>query len=509
VLSDPKHTDQPELRINNLIDHGAIFEKGRILQFSAPKPRYQRFETTKVRAMQIEHFDILVFGGGKAGKTLAIDQAKAGKRVAMIEAGMIGGSCINVACIPSKTFIRSAEIAHALRSPTEFGSLVDGVGADFAAVASRTASVVAEMVKTNQASFDASGMTLVRGWGKFVASKTIEVQTDTGIRRLHGEKVYINLGTSAQVPDVPGLAQASPLTHVEALKIDSLPKKLIVIGGGYIGLELGQAVRRFGADVTVLERNSRLAPREDQDASDAILSALTEEGLNIVLNAKDLKVSGKSGDAVRVECNGKEYEGTHILVAAGRQPRTHGIGLDKAGVELDDRGFIKVDEHLRTSAPDVWAMGEVAGTPMFTHASLDDYRVVKSGMTGGARTTVGRLIPYCVFIDPEFARIGINENEAIRAGVGYRVAKLPMDVIPRARTLSKRKGFMKALVEEKSDRIIGFSMLGVNAGEVMTVVQMTMLGGLPYSALRDGIFAHPTISEGLNMLFATVGAPKN
>ncbi|WP_368517284.1 FAD-dependent oxidoreductase [Rhizobium sp.] len=459
--------------------------------------------------MQIEHFDILIFGGGKAGKTLAVDQAKAGKRVAMIEAGMIGGSCINIACIPSKTFIRSAEIAHALRSPTEFGSLADGVGADFGAVAGRTARVVAEMVKANQASFDASGMTLVIGWGKFVAPKTIEVRTEAGVRTLRGEKVYINLGTSAQVPDVPGLAEASPLTHVEALKIDSLPKKLIVIGGGYIGLELGQAVRRFGAEVTIIERNPRLAPREDQDASDAIFDALTEEGLTIVLNAKDLKVSGKSGDAVRVECNGHVYEGSHILVAAGRKPRTQGIGLDIAGVELDDRGFIKVDDHLRTSAPEVWAMGEVAGTPMFTHASLDDYRVVKSGLTGGARTTVDRLIPYCVFIDPEFARIGLNENEARQAGVRYRVAKLPMDVIPRARTLSKRRGFMKALVEERSDRIIGFSMLGVNAGDVMTVVQMTMLGGLPYTALRDGIFAHPTISEGLNMLFATLAPPTN
>lgn len=459
--------------------------------------------------MQTEHFDILVFGGGKAGKTLAIDQAKTGKKVALVEAGMIGGSCINIACIPSKTLIRSADVAHTVTVAPQFGITVDHVNEDMVAVAGRTAKIVAEMVATNQASFDASGMTLIKGWGKFVAPKTIEVDTAAGTRTLHGDKVFINLGTSAEIPDVPGLADARPMTHIEALKIEILPRKLIVIGGGYIGLELGLAFRRLGSEVTILERDGRLAGREDPDVSEAIQKAVADEGLFVVLNATDLRVSGQSGEHVRVETDTAAYEGTHILVAAGRRPRTRGIGLETAGVAVDERGFIAVDMHLKTSAADVWAMGEVAGTAMFTHASLDDFRVVKSALVGGNRSTDGRIIPYCVFIDPEFARVGMNEQEATAAGLRYRVAKLPMDVVPRARTLSERKGFMKAIVDGYTDRILGFSMLGVNAGEVMTVVQMAMQGGLPFTALRDGIFAHPTVSEGLNMLFATVSDKKN
>lgn len=456
---------------------------------------------------QIEKFDILILGGGKAGKTLGMDLAKAGKSVAVVEAGMIGGSCINVACIPSKTFIRSAEVAHALKGLAEFGAQADKVFTSLDVVKNRTAAVVSEMVATNQAGFDASGLQLVIGWGKFVAPKTIEVQTADGIRSLAGDRVFINLGTKAVVPNIPGLAAADPITHVEALQLGDLPSKLVVIGGGYIGMELGQAFRRFGSEVTIIDRGSVLAPREDPDVSDAVLKVLEREGIEVVLGNEIVNVSGKSGQSVTVTtADGRSFEGSHILVASGRQPRTGDIGLELAGVELDSRGFIKVDEQLRTTATDTWAMGEVAGTPMFTHASLDDYRIVKSALSGGGRKTSGRLVPYCVFIDPEFARVGLNETEAKRRGIPYRTAKLPMDAVPRARTLSKRTGFMKALVAAGGDQILGFSMLGVTAGEVMSVVQMAMLGELPYTALRDGILAHPTIAEGLNMLFSNVSA---
>ncbi|WP_312608442.1 dihydrolipoyl dehydrogenase family protein [Agrobacterium pusense] len=456
----------------------------------------------------IEKFDFLIFGGGKAGKTLAIEQAKAGKKVAVVEAGMIGGSCINVACIPSKTLIRSAEVAHTIKNTAEFGVTVDSVRHSIDLVRDRTARVVAEMVATNKAGFNASGFDLILGWGRFVAPKTIQVETENGVRMLTGDQVFINLGTVADIPDVPGLAEADPITHVDALKLGELPTRLIVIGGGYIGMELGQAFRRLGAEVTIVERGPRLAPREDIDVSEAILKILNSEGVDVALSAYDLTVSGRSGDRVTVHCaDGRSFEGSHILVASGRKPRTANIGLELADVEVDERGFVKVDDRLRTTAPDVWAMGEVAGTPMFTHASLDDYRIVKSAMSGGDRTTKDRTIPYCVFIDPEFARIGKNETDMAKDGADYRVANLPVDVIPRARTLSLRKGFMKAIVARDSDIILGFSMLGVNAGEVMSVVQMAMQGGLPFTALRDGIFAHPTITEGLNMLFANLGAP--
>lgn len=457
---------------------------------------------------RIENYDILVFGGGKAGKTLAMDQAKAGKKVAVVEAGMIGGSCINVACIPSKTLIRSAEITHLARQMSEFGVIADNVRSSLEHARDRTARVVAEMVATNQSGFDASGFSLILGRGRFIGPKSIEVQTESGPRTVTGDQVFINLGTSADVPNIPGLAAANPITHVEALQLGNLPARLVVIGGGYIGMELGQAFRRLGAEVVIVERAARLAPREDPDVGEAILKILSEEGVEVALGAFDLQVSGRSGDGVTVRsADGRSFEGSHILVASGRKPNTFGIGLDLAGVETDERGFIKVDGQLRTSALGVWAMGEVAGTPMFTHASLDDYRIVKSAMTGGTRDTSDRIIPYCVFIDPEFARIGSNESDLNKEGTPYRVAKLPMDVIPRARTLSHRKGFMKAIIAADSDKILGFSMLGTSAGEVMSVVQMAMLGGLSFTALRDGIFAHPTITEGLNMLFANFTAP--
>jgi probable pyridine nucleotide-disulfide oxidoreductase len=455
-----------------------------------------------------EQYEFVVFGGGKAGKTLAMDYAKAGKKVAVIEAGLIGGSCINIACIPSKTLIRSAEVAHSLKELGRYGISVGDVQKDMLAVRDRTAGVVSEMVATNQAGFDASGLDLILGWGRFIGSRTLEVETETGIRTITGDKVFINLGTTATIPDLPGLAEANPITHIEALKLGEIPSKLIVIGGGYIGLELGQAFRRLGSDVLIIEQATRLAAREDSDVSEAITNALRDEGVRIELGMRDLQVSGRSGEGVRVtSADGRIFEGSHLMVAAGRTPRTSEIGLEVAGVEVDSRGFVKVDERLRTTAPDVWAMGEVAGTPMFTHASLDDYRIVKSDLSGGTRSTNDRLIPYCVFIDPEFARIGINEAEAKDKGISFRIAKLPMDVIPRARTLSKRGGFMKAVVDANTDQILGFSMMGVNAGEVMSVVQMAMAGGLPFTALRDGMFAHPTITEGLNMLFAVLKDP--
>ncbi|OHV82608.1 NAD(P)/FAD-dependent oxidoreductase [Rhizobium sp. LCM 4573] len=456
----------------------------------------------------VEKYDLIVFGGGKAGKTLAMDEARAGKRVAMIEAGMIGGSCINVACIPSKTLIRSAEIAHLLTASAQFGMPGSAVGPDMSIVAARTGNVVAEMVKTNQSGFDASGLELVIGWGRFVAPRTIEVTEVGGSRQLTADRIFLNLGTVADIPEIPGLQEADPLTHVEALRLTGPVRKLLILGGGFIALELGQAFKRLGADVTLIERGPRLLPREDADVAAAILKTMEDEGIKIALGCNVSQVSGKSGEAVTLTAaDGSTFDGTHLLVATGRKPRTENMGLELAGVEMDDRGFIKVDDRLRTTATGIWAMGEVAGTPMFTHASLDDYRIVKSDLYGGPRRTSDRTIPYCVFIDPEFARIGLGEDEARRKGVDHRVARLPMDVIPRARTLSRRGGFMKAIIAAQNDEILGFSMLGVNAGDVMSVVQMAMIGKLPYTSLRDCIFAHPTISEGLNMLFANVRSP--
>lgn len=458
-----------------------------------------------VQAEQAEQFDILVLGGGKGGKTLAIDQAKSGRRVAMVEAAMIGGSCINVACIPSKALIKSAEIANDVAKASEFGTKVSGVETDMPGVAARTASIVAERVGSNRKAFTASGLDLVMGWGRFVQARVIEAMTESGPRRLTADRIYLDLGTRAAIPAIPGLSAAEPLTHVEALKLKSAPSHLLVLGGGYIGLEMAQAFRRLGSEVTIIERGRAIAAREDEDVILAITEMFEDVGVRIATNVSAARVRGRSGEHVVVEAaDGRAFSGSHLLVAAGRTPMTNGIGLEIAGVALDAKGFIMVDHRLRTSADGIWALGEVAGTPMFTHAALDDFRVVKSQIEGGSRTTSGRLIPSCLFLDPEFARVGLSEKQARMQGIRYRFAKLPMHAVARARTMSSLRGFMKCLIADDSDRIIGFAMFGERAGEVMATVQIAMLGGLPFPLLGDAILAHPTIAEGFNTLFERI-----
>ena len=308
------------------------------------------------------------------------------------------------------------------------------------------------------------------------------------------------------IPDLPGLRSAAPLTHVEALRLERLPRHLLVLGGGYVGLEMAQAFRRLGSAVTIIERGPQLAGREDPDVAAAILALFGAEDIAVHLDTTVTQVTGRSGEAVTLRCvcdgDDRTLEGSDILVAAGRVPQTAGIGLEIAGVDVNAAGFVVVDDRLATTAPGVWALGEGAGSQMFTHVSLDDYRVAKSVILGGDRTTRGRLIPYAVFIEPEFARVGINETEATRQGIPVRVANLPMAAVPRARTLSETRGFMKAIVQAEGDAILGFAMLGAQAGEVVAAVQVGMWGKLPYTDFRDGILAHPTMAEGLNLLFS-------
>jgi pyruvate/2-oxoglutarate dehydrogenase complex dihydrolipoamide dehydrogenase (E3) component len=309
---------------------------------------------------------------------------------------------------------------------------------------------------------------------------------------------------------IPGLAEANPLTHVEALELDQIPEHLLVIGGGYVGVEFSQAMRRFGSKVTVIDRNQRLMSKEDEDVCDALHSLLEDEGIDILLNARIKRIEGKSGDMVNVviEQNGAEktLKGSHLLVALGRLPNTEGLGLELAGVELTDRRFIKVNERLQTTAPGVWAIGEVAGSPQFTHISVDDFRVVHANLTGGNRVTTGRQVPYCLFTDPELAHIGLNETEAQRQRIPYRLFKVPMEANLRARTLSETRGFLKALVEAESDRMLGFTAFGVGAGEIMAAVQVAMIAGLSYTALRDAVLTHPTLVEGLIPLFSSAAS---
>jgi pyruvate/2-oxoglutarate dehydrogenase complex dihydrolipoamide dehydrogenase (E3) component len=369
------------------------------------------------------------------------------------------------------------------------------------------------LIDMHLANFKASGTELLLGSGRFSGPKTIEVALpDGGNRLLHGDNVIISTGSRAAIGSIPGLLESSPLTHIEALDLDHVPEHLLIIGGGYVGLELAQAMRRFGSKVTIVERNTRLAHREDEDVTETLSNIFRGEGIEIVTSATITNIDGKSGDRVRLQAmrNGEkiDLEATHILVASGRTPNTQHIGLELAGVETTGSGHVKVNERLQTTAPGVWAVGDCAGSPHFTHIAFDDHRVVTDNLAGGHRVTTGRQVPFCMFTDPELARIGLNELEAKERGIAYRLTKLPMIAVLRTRTVSETQGFLKALVDTESDRILGFTALGIEAGEIIATVQVAMLAGLPYTALRDAIFTHPTMLEGLIPLFAAVSAKK-
>ncbi len=459
-----------------------------------------------------EEYDLVILGGGTGATIAAWTFAGKGQRVAVIERKYIGGSCPNIACLPSKNIIHSAKVASYFRRSEEFGITPKPFTVDMAAVRSRKRSMVSSLNDMYLDNYRNTAAEFILGSGRFVGPRTVEVTLADGTtHQLQGTNVIISTGTRAAVESIPGLADAQPLTHIEALELDELPEHLVVIGSGYIGLEMSQAFRRFGSKVTVVGRSERLLHREDEDVTEALRSLLEDEGIELALGAQIKRVSGKSGQSVSVVLQQKGQErivsGSHILVALGRIPNTKGIGLELAGIELTDRGYVKVDERLQTTAPGVWAIGEVAGSPQYTHISVDDFRVVHDSLTGGKRVTTGRQVPFCLFTDPEFARVGLTEKEAQAKGIAYRLFKVPMEAVLRARTLSETRGFLKALVEADSDRILGFTAIGVGAAEIMTSVQIAMNAGLPYTALRDTILTHPTLVEGLIPLFSSAPSP--
>jgi len=459
--------------------------------------------------MDTQQYEIVVVGTGEGSKFLAWTLAKQGQRVAVIERKYIGGSCPNIACLPSKNVIHSAKVASYFRRSEEFGISKNDFKIDMSAVRDRKRRMVADLVDIHVANFKASGAELIMGSAKFTGPKTLEVSlNEGGTRVVRGEKIVIGTGTRAMIADTPGLRESNPLTHIEVLELDYLPQHLIVLGGGYIGLELAQAMRRFGSSVTIVDRNERLANREDEDVSAGLKQLCDDEGIELVMNAGVSLVEGVSGQSVKLHvtqgASNSVIEGTDLLVAAGRTPNTDGIGLDLAGVELTERGYIKVNERLETTAADVWAVGECAGSPQFTHIAFDDFRIVRDNLAGGNRVTTGRQVPFCLFTDPELARIGLNETEARASGTPYRLAKIPMAADLRTRTLSETRGFMKALIDTTSDRILGFTVFGVDGGEIMGAVQIAMIAGLPYTGLRDAVLTHPTLLEGLIVLFSSV-----
>jgi pyruvate/2-oxoglutarate dehydrogenase complex dihydrolipoamide dehydrogenase (E3) component len=452
----------------------------------------------------VEDYDIVILGSGKAGKLLAWSLAAEGKRVAVIERKYVGGACPNVACLPTKNVIHSAKVASYMQRGAEFGIAPPTRAIDMIAVRERKRRMVNMEVEFHLKMYRDTGAELIMGRGRFVAARTLEVAlNDGGTRTLRGKTVAINTGTRARIDDTPGLSDVRPLTHIEALELGQIPPHLIVLGAGFVGLEFAQAMRRFGSRVTVVDRNASLLHREDPDVAEAVAALFRDEQIDVLTGTVVRSVEGRSGESVRLRtAAGGVIEGTHLLVAGGRTPNTDGIGLELAGVALDAAGHIKVNERLQTSAEGVWAMGECAGSPYFTHIAYDDFRVVRENLAGRNRVTTGRQVPFCMFIDPELARVGLSEREARDRGIAYRVAKMPMDHVLRTHTLSEMRGFMKALVEERGDRILGFTAFGVGAGDVVPIVQLAMKSGLPYTAISDMVLTHPTIAEGLGELFS-------
>jgi pyruvate/2-oxoglutarate dehydrogenase complex dihydrolipoamide dehydrogenase (E3) component len=452
-------------------------------------------------------YDVLVLGSGEAGKYIAWSMASSGRKTALVERRYIGGSCPNIACLPSKNIIHSAKVAQYARHLAEFGLEPSTGPVDMRIVRQRKRSMVDDLIQVHESRFQASGAELILGEGRFTAPRTLTVQlNDGGTRTLTGHHVVISTGSRSAMPNIPGVAEAKPLTHIEALELGELPDHLIILGGGYIGMEFAQAMRRFGSRVTMVEPNPRLLHREEPELSEALTRIFRNEGITIHTGVSVREVRGISGSSVTLalDINGQEQtvEGTHLLVATGRTPNTDNIGLQAAGVALTPRGHVQVNERLEATAPGVYAVGDCAGSPHFTHIAFDDHRIVRDNLNGKPRTTTGRVLASCLFTDPEFARVGLDEATARERGIPYRLLRLPMKAVLRTQTIGETEGFLKALISA-DDTILGFTALGYSAGELLAPVQLAITSGLPYTALGNSIFVHPTITEGLVYLFSS------
>jgi len=457
--------------------------------------------------MAVESFDAIVLGSGEAGKYIAWNLASSGKKTALIERQYIGGSCPNIACLPTKNFVHSAKVIHTATQMKSYGMHTVDSAIDIVTIRGRKRAMVEALVAMHQERFVKSGVELILGKGKFVGSKLIEVELAKGGTRLFtAETIVLSTGSRSFIEGIPGLMEAAPLTHVEALELDEVPGHLIILGGGYIGLEFAQVMRRFGSQVTLIERNERFLHKEDNDVSELLLKVFTAEGIEIVTGAELKKVSGLSGRGVTLylQQDGEPMtlRGTHLMVATGRTPNTSDISLDMTGVELTSEGFVRVNEHLETTMSGIFAAGDCAGSPQFTHIAFDDFRILRDGLAGISRSTIGRLVPSCLFVDPELAHIGLSETEAKQKKISYRLVKLAMKSVLRSRTTGETEGFLKALISASDDTIIGFTACGASSGEMMAPVQLAMSAKLPYTLLRDSTFAHPTFAEGLVYLFS-------
>jgi pyruvate/2-oxoglutarate dehydrogenase complex dihydrolipoamide dehydrogenase (E3) component len=450
-----------------------------------------------------EHFDAIVIGTGQAGPSLAVRLAGAGRRTAIVERHRIGGTCVNVGCIPTKTLVASARAAHVARDAARFGVTIDApIRVDMARVKARKDEVVAESTGNVEKWLRGTpNLTLVRGHARFTGPHDVDVDG----RMLTAAQIFVNVGGRAAVPPIAGLDGVPYLTSTGILDVDVVPEHLIVVGGSYIGLEFAQMYRRFGSRVTVVEMAPRLVPREDDDVSQAVAAILAGEGIDILPGAQCLAAERRgAGVAIRASCVGppREIVGSHVLIAAGRIPNTDDLGLDRAGIATDARGYIEVDDRLATSVPGVFALGDVNGRGAFTHTAYNDYEIVAGNLLDGDDRRVSDRFPvYALFIDPPLARAGMTEREARGSGRQVQVGRRPMARVGRARERGETQGFMQVLVDGSSARILGATLLGIEADEAIHCIVDAMSAGLPYTAIRRAVHIHPTVSELIPTVF--------
>ncbi len=461
-------------------------------------------------AQNPERYDAIVIGTGQAGKPLALTLARAGWKTAVIEREHVGGTCVNVGCTPTKTMVASGRVAYLARRAADYGVRPNPVQVEMAKVRQRKQAIVETFRNYGQRQLEKTeGVTLLFGEGSFTDPKTVAVRMNSGgTRQLTAEKIFINTGGRPAKPPVPGLDSCPTLDSSSIMELDVLPEHLLVLGGGYIGLEFGQMFRRFGSEVTVVQRSKQLLGREDPDVAEEVAKILREDGVEVLLETQTLRAeqaNGRTRLTVRTQTGEHTFSGSHLLVAAGRVPNTDALNLSAGGVKTDKGGFVQVNERLETNVPGIYALGDVKGGPAFTHISYDDFRIIRTNLLeGGNATTNGRLVPYTVYVDPQLGRVGLSETEARAQGHLIRVAKMPMTYVARALEMDEPRGFMKAVIDAETNQILGCAVLAVEGGELMSMLEIAMMGQVPYTTLRDAIFAHPTLAESLNNLFMTL-----
>ena len=460
--------------------------------------------------MEAQHYDAIVIGAGQGGIPLSRALADAGRKTALIEREHVGGTCINEGCTPTKTMVASAKTAYVDRRSADYGVQDGPVTVDMLEVRRRKRAMVDSFRESGVKRIEATeGLDLISGEASFTGPKTLAVRTNDGEElTLDAESIFINAGARPANPPIEGLDSMSPLNSTSIMELGEVPDHLLVLGGSYVGLEFAQMFRRFGSEVTVIQRGPQLMGREDPDVAEAVAEVLREDGIEVLLKTPTLRAAQDDGKillTVDTPEGERTLEGTHLLVAAGRPPNTETLNLKVAGVETDRRGQIEVNDRLETSAKGVWALGDVKGGPAFTHISYDDFRILRTNLLeGGSATIADRLVPYTMFMDPQLGRIGMSEQEARDQGRDVLIAKIPMTYVTRAVETGETRGFMKAVVDAGNDRILGCAVLGIEGGEIMAMIQIAMLGNLPYTALRDAVFAHPTLAESLNTLFSNL-----